>query len=117
MAPAAISVQNGATNGATNGSKHSTSSKEQKQLQDALRIIEEKVPEMKPLNAVLKIDIGLPDGALLIDLRDKPCKIIQQFDGEPDCSVKVKPLYIKRFYEGAMDPRYGLFKDGIHYVV
>ena len=67
---------------------------------------------MKAIDAVLELDIGLPQGAVFIDMRSESCQILDRFEGEANCSVKVKPLYIKRFYEGAMDPRYGLFKDG-----
>lgn len=67
---------------------------------------------MRAIDAVLELDIGISDGLIYLDMRSEPCKLLNQFDGEANCSVKIKPLYVKRFYEGAMDPRYGLFKDG-----
>lgn len=104
---------NGAANGETNGIKHGFSMRKKDLVQEAYDIVKEKVPQMHSFSAVLELDIGLPDGPVFIDLRNEPCQILDQFDGEPNCSVKVKPLYVKRFSEGAMDPRYGLFKDGV----
>ena len=110
MAPEAHSHTNGATNGTANGVPQKKREKDLSQV--ALRLIEEKLPTMSALNAVLQLDIGLPAGPIFVDLRDEP-KILKEYDGEPNCKVKIKPLYIKRFTEGAMEPRYGLFKDGM----
>jgi hypothetical protein len=113
MAPAATFEHiNGATNGDTNGIKNGFKSQKKDLSHEAYQIVQEKVPSMKAFDAVLELDIGLPEGAIFVDMRNDPCQILTSFDGEANCSVKIKPLYVKRFYEGAMDPRYGLFKDG-----
>jgi hypothetical protein len=117
MAPVATSGHiNGATNGETNGINHGFESRKNDLSQEAYLIVQEKVPSMKAFGAVLELDIGLPEGAIFIDMRNDPCQILTSFDGEANCSVKIKPLYVKRFYEGAMDPRYGLFKDGVYFI-
>ena len=113
MAPEAINgATSGLAKGVTNGVKHGFSGKKKDLPQEALSIVQEKLPDMKAIGAVLELDIGLPQGPIWIDMRNNPCQVLEEFGGEPNSSVKVKPLYIKRFYEGAMDPRYGLFKDG-----
>lgn len=78
--------------------------------QEAVALIKAKLPAMKPLNAVLRLDLGLDEGPIFIDTRQTPT-ILAQFEGEPDCSLKVHPEYIKQFAEGKLEPRYGLFKD------
>jgi hypothetical protein len=119
MAPSAT-VANG-TNGTSNGTNHGDGnvfqSRKRDLPQEAYQIVQERVPTMKAIDAVLELDIGIPEGVIYIDMLSEPCKILKEFDGEANCSVKIKPLYIKRFYEGAMDPRYGLFKDGELYLI
>jgi hypothetical protein len=46
-----------------------------------------------------------------VDTREEP-RLLQRYDGEADCKVKIKPQYIKAFADGQLEPRYGLFKDG-----
>lgn len=78
---------------------------------DAMKVIEDALPKMTKVKAVLQLDIGLDDGPVYIDTREQP-RILKTFDGEPACRVKIKPHYIKAFAEGQLEPRYGLFKDG-----
>ena len=78
---------------------------------EALKIIKSRLPNMNKVKGVLKLDIGLQNGPIYVDTRQDPC-ILQSYDGEPDCAVKVKPQYIRQFYEGQLEPRYALFKDG-----
>ncbi|KAK4947675.1 hypothetical protein LTR10_013621 [Elasticomyces elasticus] len=119
MAPEAITNGHEATSveGLSNGAgkqsltrtlKHPT--KRDERLA-ALSLIEERLPKMAPLKAVLSVDLGLDDGPIYIDARNEP-KIVRKVDCEPNCSLKVKPEYIKQFVEGNLEPRYGLFKDG-----
>lgn len=113
MAPDVASEHiNGTTNGTANGASNGSRGKKKDLSEEAYRIVQEKVPHMQSMNAVLELDISLPQGVIFIDFRSEPCQILNQFDSESNCSVNIKPLYVKRFYEGAMDPRYGLFKDG-----
>lgn len=77
----------------------------------ALSLIEERLPKMAPLKAVLSLDLGFDDGPVYLDARCEP-KIVREVDCEPNCSLKVKPEYIKQFIDGQLEPRYGLFKDG-----
>ncbi|EME84986.1 uncharacterized protein MYCFIDRAFT_111312, partial [Pseudocercospora fijiensis CIRAD86] len=79
--------------------------------QRALALVKEHLPKMSPLNAILKLDIGLESGPLYLDARSEPV-LTSSHDEEPACSVKIKPEYIKQFVEGKLEPRYGLFKDG-----
>lgn len=76
----------------------------------ALSLINDKLPLMTSLKAVLQLDLSLDAGPVYLDARGEP-KLVQSFDREPDCSLKVKPEYIKHFVEGKLEPRYGLFKD------
>ncbi|KAL2433466.1 hypothetical protein ABEF95_001706 [Exophiala dermatitidis] len=77
----------------------------------ALSLIEERLARMAPLKAVLCLYLGLDDGPVYLDARGQP-KLVREVDCEPNCSLKVKPEYIRQFVEGKLEPRYGLFKDG-----
>jgi hypothetical protein len=78
----------------------------------ALSLIKDALPKMEPLKAVLKIDLNLDDGPIYLDARGRRPELKCICDGEPDCSVKIKPEYIEQFVDGRLEPRYGLFKDG-----
>ncbi|KAJ9636129.1 hypothetical protein H2204_005401 [Knufia peltigerae] len=77
----------------------------------ALSLIEERLPKMASLRAVLSLDLGFDDGPIYIDAREEP-RIVHEIDCEPNCILKTKPDYIRQFVEGKLEPRYGLFKDG-----
>jgi len=64
---------------------------------------------MKPLKALLEIDMGGSDGPLYLDARSEP-KLVSAAEGEPDCQLKIKPEYVIQFAKGKLEPRYGLFK-------
>ncbi|OAG41988.1 hypothetical protein AYO21_03723 [Fonsecaea monophora] len=78
---------------------------------EALEVIKNGLSKMTRVKAVLGLDIGLDSGPIYIDTREEP-RILQTFDGEPDCRVKIKPRYIIAFAQGQLEPRYALFKDG-----
>ena len=116
---------NGTSNGVTNGvtsvptsglrygmfSDWKSSSKKKDLRSEAVDIIGKSLPKMTKVKAVLELDLGLDNGPIYIDTREQP-RILQTFESEPDCRVKIKPQYIKSFHEGQLEPRYGLFKDG-----
>ncbi|KIY02185.1 uncharacterized protein Z520_02323 [Fonsecaea multimorphosa CBS 102226] len=79
--------------------------------EEALEVIRNGLPKMTRVKAVLGLDIGLDSGPIYIDTREEP-RILQTFDGEPDCHVKIKPRYIIAFAQGQLEPRFALFKDG-----
>ena len=80
--------------------------------EEAVDLISSKISKMSALKALLEIDIGLDDGPIFIDGRSDPAQLLCSCSEEPACKVKIRPLYIKRFIEGKLEPRYGLFKDG-----
>lgn len=80
--------------------------------EEALDVITSKLSKMSALHALLEVDIGHPDGPVFVDGRSDPAQLLRFSPDEPACRVKIKPLYIKRFVEGKLEPRYGLFKDG-----
>ena len=80
--------------------------------EEALDLISSKLSKMSALKALLEVDIDHPDGPVFIDGRSDPAQLLRSSSDEPACRVKIKPLYIKRFIEGKLEPRYGLFKDG-----
>lgn len=80
--------------------------------EEALSLITSKLSKMSALKALLEVDIDHPKGPVFIDGRSDPAQLLRSSLDEPACRVKIKPLYIKRFIEGKLEPRYGLFKDG-----
>ncbi|KKY26998.1 putative phytanoyldioxygenase [Phaeomoniella chlamydospora] len=104
MAPAATT--SGTTLPIINGKKKPTAQ------ETALSLIEEALPKMGSLKAILQIDLGLEEGPIFLDAREEPKLVKSLKSGEPNCKVKIKPEYIKEFVEGKLEPRYGLFKDG-----
>ena len=87
--------------------------KKPSKYQQALRLLEEKVPKMSSLKALLEIDLGGDEGPLFVDGRgEREAKLVKVAKGEPNCRLKIKPEYIKQFVDGKLEPRYGLFKDG-----
>lgn len=80
--------------------------------EEGLDLITSKLSKMSAINALLEVDIGHPDGPIFVDGRNDPARLLRSCSDEPACRVKIKPLYIKRFVEGKLEPRYGLFKDG-----
>ncbi|KAI0423853.1 hypothetical protein F5Y09DRAFT_175360 [Xylaria sp. FL1042] len=78
----------------------------------ALEIIKEKLPLLGQLNALLSVRFG-DKPPFYIDARSGTAQIVDSTDDEPDTRLKIKPEYISLFYEGKLEPRYALFKDGI----
>jgi hypothetical protein len=79
------------------------------EIQQAVRYIEEALPKLGSLKALVQIDLYGDEGPFFVDARSEP-RILKSTQDEPNCSMKVKPHYIKQFAQGKMDPRYGLFK-------
>ncbi|OTA91058.1 hypothetical protein M434DRAFT_397540 [Hypoxylon sp. CO27-5] len=84
-------------------------------ISHARSIIKEKLPVLSQLNALLSLTLGT-NLTLFIDARspDSPAKLLGSHpdDGaEPDCQLALRPETIIQFYQGHLDPRYGLFKD------
>ncbi|OQV06343.1 hypothetical protein CLAIMM_10921 [Cladophialophora immunda] len=110
-------VANGTTSTPTPGLRYGMfsnwkpHSKKRDDREEALEVIRNGLPKMTRVKAVLGLDIGLDSGPFYIDTREEP-RILQTFDGEPDCRVKIKPRYILAFAQGQLEPRYALFKDG-----
>ncbi|KAK6822410.1 hypothetical protein PG995_012130 [Apiospora arundinis] len=77
----------------------------------AVEIIKEKLPLMGQLKALLTVSLGEEKPLIIIDARSGDVLLLDQFIGEPDTKVTIKPEYIIQFYEGKLEPRYGLFKD------
>ncbi|KAJ2969139.1 hypothetical protein NUW58_g10056 [Xylaria curta] len=76
----------------------------------AYEIIDEKLPLLGELKALLRVSIG-GKPPFYIDARSGTAKLEDSTDDEPDVGLNIKPEYIVQFYEGKLEPRYGLFKD------
>ncbi|KAI0151698.1 hypothetical protein GGR57DRAFT_492750 [Xylariaceae sp. FL1272] len=79
-------------------------------VQRANEIIEEKLALLGDLKALLCISFG-DKPPFYIDARSGSAQIVTSIAGEPDTKLNIKPEYITQFYEGKLEPRYGLFKD------
>ncbi|KAI1269322.1 hypothetical protein F5Y18DRAFT_415095 [Xylariaceae sp. FL1019] len=79
-------------------------------VQRAHKIIEEKLPLLGDLKALLCISFG-ERPPFYIDARSGSARFIDSTVDEPDTKLNIKPEYIAQFYEGTLEPRYGLFKD------
>ncbi|KAK8076065.1 hypothetical protein PG994_003337 [Apiospora phragmitis] len=77
----------------------------------AVAIIKEKLSLMKGLDALLTVNLGEERPPIVIDARSGDAKLLDQVMDEPDTKVTIKPEYITQFYEGKLEPCYGLFKD------
>ncbi|KAK8117894.1 uncharacterized protein PG998_006175 [Apiospora kogelbergensis] len=77
----------------------------------AVAIIKEKLPLMSELNALLAVNLGDGKPLIAIDARLDDAKLVDLGVREPDTKITIKPEYISQFYEGKLEPRYGLFKD------
>ncbi|KAK8109171.1 hypothetical protein PG984_014972 [Apiospora sp. TS-2023a] len=77
----------------------------------AVAIVKEKLPLMSELKALLTVNLGDDKPLLIIDARSDDVKLLDRAEDEPDTKVTIKPEYIIQFYEGKLEPRYGLFKD------
>lgn len=76
----------------------------------ANEIIKEKLPLLGELKALLQISLG-DKAPFFIDARSDTASILASTDDEPDTKLNIKPEYIAQFYDGKLEPRYGLFKD------
>ncbi|KAI1844422.1 hypothetical protein JX266_009309 [Neoarthrinium moseri] len=73
-------------------------------------IIKEKLPLLGELKALLSIAFG-DKAPFFIDARSGTAAVLDSVDDEPDTKLNIKPEYISQFYDGKLEPRYGLFKD------
>lgn len=73
-------------------------------------IIEEKLLLLGELKALLQISFG-DKPPFFIDARSGIASILASTNDEPDTMLNIKPEYIAQFYDGKLEPRYGLFKD------
>ncbi|KAG6353426.1 hypothetical protein INS49_005607 [Diaporthe citri] len=76
----------------------------------ANEIIKEKLPLLGELKALLQISFG-DNPPFFIDARSGTASILASTKDEPDTKLNIKPEYIAQFYDGKLEPRYGLFKD------
>lgn len=85
-------------------------SKAEADVSRANEIIKEKLPLLGELKALLQISFG-DNPPFFIDARSGTASIISSTNDEPDTKLNIKPEYIAHFYDGKLEPRYGLFKD------
>ncbi|KAJ0304943.1 hypothetical protein COL516b_005726 [Colletotrichum fioriniae] len=76
----------------------------------AHEIIKEKLPLLAQLNALISLTFG-DHAPVFVDARSSEAKFLDSCSDEPDTKVTIKPENISQFYEGKLEPRYGLFKD------
>ncbi|KAK7698021.1 hypothetical protein SLS64_012899 [Diaporthe eres] len=76
----------------------------------ANEIIQEKLPLLGELKALLQISF-VDNRPFFIDARSGTASILTSTNDEPDTKLNIKPEYIAQFYDGKLEPRYGLFKD------
>lgn len=76
----------------------------------ANEIIKEKLPLLDELKALLQISFG-DKPPFFVDARSGTASILTSTNDEPDTKLNIKPEYIAQFYDGKLEPRYGLFKD------
>ncbi|KAK6071122.1 hypothetical protein SCUP234_09825 [Seiridium cupressi] len=76
----------------------------------AHEIIKEKLPLLGELKALLSTSFG-DKAPFFIDARSGKASILDSTKDEPDTKLNIKPEYIAQFYDGKLEPRYGLFKD------
>ncbi|KAI8169549.1 Dioxygenase [Colletotrichum sp. SAR 10_70] len=94
-------------------SKQSYSNLAQKVEADVARaheVITEKLPLLSQLNALVSLTFG-DRAPVFLDARGPEAKLLTSCPDEPDTKITIKPEYIAQFYEGKLEPRYGLFKD------
>jgi len=65
---------------------------------------------MGMLNGLLMVNLGANRPDIFIDARGEP-RLLEKTEDTPDTRLNIKPEYIIQFYEGKLEPRYGLFKD------
>ncbi|GAW13581.1 hypothetical protein ANO14919_029680 [Xylariales sp. No.14919] len=76
----------------------------------AHEIIQEKLPLLGELKALLCVSFGNKP-PFYIDARSGTAQLADSTQDEPDVTLNIKPEYIIQFYERKLEPRYGLFKD------
>ncbi|KAL0932267.1 uncharacterized protein CTRU02_213220 [Colletotrichum truncatum] len=84
--------------------------KAEKDVTRAHEIINEKLPVLSQLNALISLSFG-DRPPVFLDARGSEAKLADSSTDEPDTKLTIKPEYISQFYEGKLEPRYGLFKD------
>ncbi|KAI1080226.1 hypothetical protein F5B20DRAFT_589645 [Whalleya microplaca] len=77
----------------------------------AVDVIKKKLPLMGQLKALLEVNLGDDRPLVIIDGRSGEPKLLETTSEEPDTQLTIKPEIIIQFYEGKLEPRYGLFKD------
>lgn len=86
--------------------------KSKDEIQHVIQAIEERLPRMKVLNALIHLTLKDTNIDFYIDTRSEP-KIIQSSKDEPDCHMDISPKIMMALYRGDLEPRYALFKDGL----
>ncbi|KUI70459.1 hypothetical protein VM1G_06003 [Cytospora mali] len=77
----------------------------------AHEIIKEKLPVLGQVNGLISLTFG-DRAPVFLDARSPgPAKLLETCSDEPDTKINMKAEYIVQFYEGKLEPRYGLFKD------
>ncbi|KAI1210756.1 PhyH-domain-containing protein [Annulohypoxylon truncatum] len=86
---------------------------------EARSVIEEKLPVLAQLNALVSVAFGT-NPPLFVDARapGSPAKLLDtppEDGAEPDSQVTIQPASIIQFAQGHLEPRFGLFKDAYLY--
>ncbi|ESZ93196.1 hypothetical protein SBOR_6428 [Sclerotinia borealis F-4128] len=110
MAPSATTNEQAILPIRKSGPKYNAD-KSEAQHNRALSIIKEKLPLMSVLKGLIVININPSKPDIIIDARGEISKLLDGTDEKEDCRVNTKSIYIIEFYEGRLEPRYGLFKD------
>lgn len=106
MAPSA--TFQGVSDGVMKQKEDKTKAKERA----AIHLIEDRLPRMKVLNALLFIKLKDSETQFYIDTRHTPAILNSSLD-EPDCRILISSDIISALYKGDLEPRYALFKDGL----
>ncbi|KAI1339870.1 hypothetical protein F5Y15DRAFT_415788 [Xylariaceae sp. FL0016] len=89
-----------------------TARKSEADVMRAYDIITRKLPDLSQLNALISVSLG-GQPPVFIDARSEgpSATLLEKTEDTPDAQLTIRPEYIALFYEGQLEPRYGLFKD------
>lgn len=80
----------------------------QEQYDDSVRILTDKLPALRPTNALIEVDLNPDYPTIFIDTRQDPPKMLGSVDEKPRVKIMIRPEAIYRLDEGTMEPRYGV---------
>lgn len=82
----------------------------------AVKLIRSKLPDMKLVNSIFRLNLAPNHPELIIDARHSPAIILETVPEQVEAEVFIRAVMVKRFYDGLMEARYAMSNGHVYQI-